>query len=241
MVRMNPGAVRLEYASERKIRTRNKINYRLAHWPIWIWVFFISPGPTTFRLFDQGFDWSLAVWLGLVVLGTGLAALLGNLPGAEPAPYIIRFTEDKPNPLYRRVCYTFAWNAAINYGVLNLAGLMAAAVTGQWRLKQIYQAAYFPLLAVVVALGMLGHLPRVKNSTRGEGHERRYFYGTIWAVIIAQPVLGVLWKVLPHTRAADAWKLTIFAGLLTLLGLCSKAGLLPRTRPVIAGELAVSD
>ena len=54
----------------------------------------------------------------------------GKLPGVEPAPYIIRFTEDRPNPLYRRVCYTFAWSAAITFAVLNIAGLVVAIVTG---------------------------------------------------------------------------------------------------------------
>ena len=47
-------AIRFEYASERKIRERNKIHYRFAHWPIWIWVFFIAPGPLTFELFAHG-------------------------------------------------------------------------------------------------------------------------------------------------------------------------------------------
>ena len=46
------------------------------------------------------------------------------MPGVEPAPYILRFDEDKPNPLYRKVCYTFAWNAVLNFALLNLAGLV---------------------------------------------------------------------------------------------------------------------
>ena len=50
---------------------RNKISYRLNHWPIWIWVFFIAPGPMTFDLFAHGFDWRMAAWLGIVLLGTG--------------------------------------------------------------------------------------------------------------------------------------------------------------------------
>jgi hypothetical protein len=233
--------MRVELASRRPLRTRNKPHYRLAHWPIWIAVFFLTPGPWVFDLFEQGIDYRLLLWLAVVMLGTGLAGLRGRLPGVEPAPYIIRFTEDKPNPVYRRVCYTFAWNAAINYGVLNLAGLAIAAFTGHWWLKQIYQLAYFPLLAVIVTLGALGRLPRVKDSTRGEGHERRYFYGTIWAVLIAQPTLGLLWKVLPRTHTADWSKLAVYAGLLAVVGLCAKAGLLPRTRPVVAGEFAVSD
>jgi len=53
-----------------------------------------------------GFD---LPWWAWVLLGTGIAGLFGQLPGVEPRPYILRFTEDKPNPLYRRICYTVAW------------------------------------------------------------------------------------------------------------------------------------
>lgn len=233
--------MRVELASDRKIRTRNKPHYRLAHWPIWIAVFFLTPGPWVFDLFEHGIDYRLVLWLGAVLLATGLAGLRGQLPGVEPAPYIIRFTEDKPNPLYRRVCYTFAWNAAISYALLNLTGLAIAAVTGHWQLKQIYQSAYFPILAVMLLLGATGCLPRVKDSTRGEGTERRYFYGTIWAVVSAQPVLWLLWKILPRSTAADWLKLGIFFGILAGVGICAYFGLLPRTRPVVPGELAVSD
>src|SRR5262249_17465212 len=99
----------VEYASQRKIRERNKLYYRFNHWPIWIFVFFIAPGSLTFDLFEQGFDSRMMWWLGAVLVGTGIAGLRGRLPGVEPKPYIIRFTEDRPNPLYRRICYTFAW------------------------------------------------------------------------------------------------------------------------------------
>ena len=98
-------ATRVEFAAARKLRDRNKPIYRLAHWPIWIFVFFIAPGPSTFELFEHGFDGRRLAWLGLVLLGTGIAAWRGRLPGVEPRPYIIRFVEDKPNPLYRRICY----------------------------------------------------------------------------------------------------------------------------------------
>ena len=173
---------RIEYAGERKIRSHNKPYYRLAHWPIWIWVFFLAPGPLTFSLFDRGFHWVNWAWLALVLIGTGIAGLCGQLPGVEPAPYILRFDEDKPNPLYRRVCYTFAWNAVLNFALLNMAGLAYAAVTGVWRIKQIYLYSYSPLCAVILLLGMVGKLPRVGPSTKGEGTERRYFYGSVWAV-----------------------------------------------------------
>jgi hypothetical protein len=234
-------AERVELASDRRIRTRNKVSYRLNHWPIWIWVFFIAPGPLTFDLFAHGFDWRIAAWLGVVLVCTGTAGLFGKLPGVEPAPYIIRFTEDKPNPLYRRICYTFAWSAVITFAVLNVAGLVWAIATGQWLLRQMYDAAYFPIAGTIWLLGALGLLPRVKRSTKGEGHERRYFYGSVWAVCIAQPVLWLLWTVLPYGRAYDVVKLAVFLAILAWVGNRARRGLLPRTRPIVPGELAVSD
>ena len=234
-------ARRVEFASDRRIRTRNKISYRFAHWPIWIWVFFIAPGPLTFDLFERGFDRRMFAWLGIVLVGTGLAGLAGQLPGVEPRPYIIRFTEDRPNPLYRRVCYTLAWSEAIAFAVLNIAGLAYAVATGEWRLRQFYEAAYFPIAGTIWTLGALGLLPRVKRSTKGEGHERRYFYGSVWAVSIAQPVLWLMWRVLPRSVASDAIKLAIFVGILIWVGNLARRGLLPRTSPIVPGELAVSD
>ena len=233
--------VKIELASERKLRERNKTSYRLAHWPIWIWVFFLAPGPLTFQLFAYGFDASTAAWLGAVLLGTGIAGLRGRLPGVEPRPYIIRFTEDKPNPLYRRMCYTFAWSALVTYALLNLAGVIGAIVTGHWQLRQMYNAAYFPIAIAIWALGAMGLLPRVKPSTRGEGHERRYFYGSVWAVCFAQPALGILWVALPRGRAGDILKLMVFVTILVIAGLLARRGVLPRTRRIVPGELAVSD
>ena len=231
----------VEYDTQRTLRTRNKLYYRLLHWPIWIFVFFIAPGPLTFDLFERGFDARMAAWLGVVLVGTGVAGLLGQLPGVEPRPYIIRFTEDRPNPLYRRVCYTLAWSEAVAFAALNIAGLVVAILTGHWYLKQMYRVAYFPIAGTFWLLGALGRLPRVKPSTRGEGHERRYFYGTVWAVSVAQPVLWFLWAALPRTRAADALKLAVFAGVLAFMGILASRGRLPRTRPIVPGEWAISD
>jgi hypothetical protein len=236
-------AIPVEYSSERKIRERNKLYYRVNHWPIWIWVFFIAPGPLVLDLFAQGFDSRMALWLGAVLIGTGIAGIRGRLPGVEPKPYIIRFTEDRPNPLYRRVCYTFAWSAVITYAVLNAAGLAIAIATGGWQLKmaEIYRAAYFPLAGAVWLLGAFGQLPRVKASTKGEGHERRYFYGSVWAVCWAQPVLWFMWKAFPQTRTFDVVKLAVFIAILAYVGNLARLGRLPRTRPIVPGELAVSD
>jgi hypothetical protein len=159
-------AERIELSSDRQFRAFNKVSYRLAHWPIWIWVFFIAPGPITFSLFAHGPDWRTMTWLAVVMIGTGIAGLRGRLPGVEPAPYILRFNEDRPNPLYRRVCYTLAWSEIIAYAVLNLAGIIDALVNGSWRARAIYDAWYLPIVVPIWLLGAAGWLPRVGRSTR---------------------------------------------------------------------------
>ena len=139
------------------------------------------------------------------------------------------------------MCYTTAWGEVVAFAVLNIAGLAYAVATGDWRLKQMYEVAYFPIAGTVWLLGAFGFLPRVKRSTKGEGHERRYFYGSVWAVMIAQPVLWLLWKVLPRTTISDVTKLIVFVGILAFVGNLARLGVLPRTRPIVPGELAVSD
>jgi hypothetical protein len=240
-VNIKTDALYVELDTERKIRHRNKLYYRFNHWPIWIFVFFIAPGPWTFDLFETGFNPRLLLWLAFVLGATGIAGARGRLPGCEAAPYIIRFTEDRPNPLYRRVCYTTAWGEVVAFAALNIAGLAWAIATGEWRLRQMYEVAYFPIAGTMWVLGALGQLPRVKASTKGEGHERRYFYGSVWAVALAQPVLWFLWKVLPRSTTADTLKLAVFLGILAGVGYMARLGMLPRTRPIVPGELAVSD
>ena len=130
-VNIKTDALYVELDTERKIRHRNKLYYRFNHWPIWIFVFFIAPGPWTFDLFETGFNPRLLLWLAFVLGATGIAGARGRLPGCEAAPYIIRFTEDRPNPLYRRVCYTTAWGEVVAFAALNIAGLAWAIATGE--------------------------------------------------------------------------------------------------------------
>ncbi len=241
MARLCSYPIKVEYANQRKIRERNKKVYRVAHWPIWIWVFFLAPGPLTFSFFAHGPSRQHLLWLLIVIAGTGIAGLSGQLPGVEPRPYILRFCEDRPNPLYRKICYTFAWNAILNFATLNLVGLLIAAGTGTWYLKQIYSRAYFPVFCVILCLGGLGLLPRTGASTKGEGTERRYFYGAVWAVTMAQLLLLLLWRVLPKTHATDDLKLTAYVAALALAGGAAMLGLFPRTRPILPGELVVAD
>jgi hypothetical protein len=230
---------KVEFAQQRKIREHNTRIYRLCHWPIWIWVFFLAPGPLTFSLFAHGFSLANGLWLGAVLVGTGIAGLRGKLPGAEPRPYILRFDEDRPNPLYRRVCYTFAWSAVLTFALLNLAGLVGSAVTGVWYMSQLYTYAYFPLCALILTLGALGKLPRVGPSTKTEGMERRYFYGSVWAVTGAQTLLLVLWKSVPHTETGNIVKLAAYIAALAFMGWLSAQGKLYRTRPILPGEIMV--
>ena len=220
----------VELARRRKIRERNPVGYRLAHWLIWIWVCYITPGPLTFDLFARGFDLRMAAWLGVVLAVTGVAGLRGRLPGVEPRPYIIRFTEDKPNPVYRRVCYTLAWSDVVTFALLNLSSLIVTIMTGGWYLRQLYEIAYYPLAVTIWILGAAGMLPRAKRSTGDEWRERRCFYGAVWAVCLTQPVLWLLWAVLPPTRAGAAAKLVAFVAVLAGAGWMAYHGMLPRTQ-----------
>jgi hypothetical protein len=50
-----------------------------------------------------------------------------------------------------------------------------------------------------------------------------------------------MWKVMPRSTGSDIVKLLIFIGILAFVGNMARLGLLPRTRPIVPGELAVSD
>jgi hypothetical protein len=50
-----------------------------------------------------------------------------------------------------------------------------------------------------------------------------------------------MWKVLPRGVTGDAIKLLVFVGILAYVGDLARRGRLPRTRPIVPGELAVSD
>src|SRR5687767_4244697 len=60
----------IELDTDRRIRLRNKLHYRFNHWPIWIFVFFIAPGPWTFDVIENGLSGAMGLWLALVLIGT---------------------------------------------------------------------------------------------------------------------------------------------------------------------------
>ena len=235
-------SIPVEYASERKIRTRNKLYYRFNHWPIWIFVFFIAPGPLTFDLFERGFDGRMVLWLGARAArdrhrrrSRASCRASSPRPTSSDSPRIGRTrstgasaTRLRGAPRSRLRCSTSPASSS-------------RSSRAQWYLKQIYRYAYFPIAGTIWLLGALGRLPRVMPSTKGEGHERRYFYGTVWAMCIAQPALWLMWYVLPNTRVGNSLKLAIFLGIIAFVGNLARLGRLPRTRPIVPGELAVSD
>jgi hypothetical protein len=63
----------------------------------------------------------------------------------------------------------------------------------------------------------------------------------VWSVTLAQVVLLALWKILPHSHGADIVKLAVYCSVLAAVGVAAAAGLLPRTRPILPGELVVAD
>ena len=237
---------KIEYAAERKIRIRNKRYYRFAHWPIWIWVFFLAPGPLTFSLFAHGFHLDELGMAGSRPRWNrhrrALWPIAGRRAGALHSALRRGQAESSLSAHLLHLCV----ERGLNFTLLNMAGLAdgrRSPVCGD--MKQIYLYAYSPLCAVILLLGILGKLPRVGPSTKGEGRERRYFYGSVWAVTAAHTVLLVLWKILPYTsistESADWLKLIVFVGVLAEMGVCRIAAMLPRTRPILPGEMMVSD
>jgi len=192
------------------------------------------PGPVTFQLFERGFDSRIALWLAAVLIGTGIPGLLGRLPGSRPAP-TSSASRGRPNPLYRRICYTVAWSELIAYTSINLAGLAGAVATGRWQLRQIYDAAYFPIVVTVWILGALGGCAR---QTVNQGRRRRTAL-LLWHRLGGDGRAPRVVAPVAHAArgfAPDLAKLAVFAGILTFMGLLARRGLLPRTRRIVQGN-----
>ncbi len=216
-------------------RTANPVWYRLLHWPIWIWVFFILPGHLTQALFHHGGDRRHLAWLTSVILATGVRGLKGRLPGVEGRPYVTHFGEDKPNLGYRVVCYTAAWIDLLVPYTINAVGLGIAAASGRWLLPELWGWLYLPLALLVVCLAWADRVPRARRSTWNEGAERAWFYGALWTVLPTQLVGWGAWR-LANALAVDGialarWRLGCFIATSLLFGVAAWRGKLPRAAP----------
>jgi hypothetical protein len=60
-------------------------------------------------------------------------------------------------------------------------------------------------------------------------------------VTVAQVVLLALWKTMPLNRTTSLVKLIVFVAALLLMGRAAYRGSLPRTRPIVPGEMMVAD
>ena len=58
---------------------------------------------------------------------------------------------------------------------------------------------------------------------------------------LAQIVLLLLWKTLPRTHSVDVLELGVYVAVLAIVGGAAARGTLPRTRPIVPGELIVAD
>ena len=232
---------KFEFAEERQFRDRNTRIYRLAHWPIWIWVFFLAPGPLPSPCSPVASIGLIGLGWLLVLIGTGIAGLRGRLPGVEPCPYILRFDEDRPNPLYRRSLLHIRLECRAQLHVAQFdwtgAGIGHRRLAPEADLLLLLLAALRPYSAA----RNHGQAASLGPSTKGEGLERRYFYGSVWATTAAHTFLLLLWRVLPETRSGNLVKLIAFTGVLAAVGIAASRGQLPRTRPIVSGELIASD
>ena len=176
------------------LRERNKTYYRALHLPIWIWVFWVLPGPLTYALWTRGPGRANWIWLAIVTALCVWRGAAGRLPGVEPRPYVVYHGATQPNLPYRVVCYTAAWIDLLVPFLLNFAGLIWAAWQGSWPLATLYRWAYWPLTLTIVLATALNLTPRARRNTCGEGAERAWFYAAVWTVVPTQAVAWAMWR-----------------------------------------------
>ncbi len=118
-------------------------------------------------------------------------------------------------------------------------------LTGEWRMKEIYTYAYSPLCALILLLGLLGKLPRVGPSTSGAKEMRDAIFMALYGRSpFPRRFCWIVWKLLPSavgpTQVGSQIKFLVFASSLLIMGLIAWRGRLPRTRPIVPGEVMVS-
>ncbi len=214
-------------------RERNKTYYRVLHWPIWVWVFWILPGHLVHDLFKHGPDRRHWIWLVIVAAVTAWRGFAGRLPGCEPAPYVTHWGKHQPNLWYRVVCYTAAWIDLLVPFTLNFLGLIIASFTGAWRIDELYATLYYPLLGAIVLGTVFNLTPRARRSTINEGNERAWFYIAIWTVVPTQVVAWAAWRLIAPLGFAPVdlarIRLAVFCVIAAAFFSLGMRNLLPRT------------
>ena len=145
-------------------------------------------------------------------------------------------------PYLRPAAPVFAFTAGFvdTVGYMGLFGLFTAHVTGNLvvigasfagpNAGLIAKLSALPVFITVVAITSL-FIRRCGKA--GHSPVRRLF--------AAQAILLAVWKTMPNTRTAALIKLTVYTGTLLLMALAAYRGTLPRTRPIVPGELMVAD
>ncbi len=109
-------------------------------------------------------------------------------------------------------------------------------------MKQIYDYGYFPLFAIIlVPRRRRLAAPRRVPPPRERARSAATFTAQSGPSPPRKPSLLALWKTLPHSQPATLAKLLVFVATLLFMGRLAYHGRLYRTRPIIPGELMVSD
>jgi hypothetical protein len=72
--------------------------------------------------------------------------------------------------------------------------MMVAALTGVWRIQQLYAWLYYPLALTVVIGTCLDLTPRARRSTGTEGSDWAWFYVAIWTIVPSELAGWAMWR-----------------------------------------------
>ena len=232
----------VEFDTSRKLRTRNKLYYRFLHWPIWIFVFFIAPGPLTFDLFERGFDARMALWLGAVLVGTGIAGLRGRAARCR--------AEAVHHPLHRGPAQPALPARVLHRRVergRHLCRPQHRRPPRRDRVRPVDPEA--DLLVGVLPDGghhLAARRARAPAALHGRPRRARATSGGTSTARCGRcrsrsRSCGSSGRRCRAVSGPTSPSSAIFVGVLAAMGYMAYRGRLPRTRPIVPGEWAVSD
>ena len=232
----------IERDTERKIRHRNKLYYRVNHWPIWIFVFFIAPGPLVFDLFERGFDQRMATWLGVVLVGNWHRRTIGTVAGLRAASLhhsLHRGSAQSALPAYLlhdgvgrsgRVCRAEHRRSGVCHGDRRMAAQADVRV-------RLLSARRHDVASRCAWAACRASEPRRRardtNAATsmvpsGQLRARSRFCGFYGRCCRSR-----------DSATASSWSCS--SAFSSTVGNMARRGRLPRTRPIVPGEWAVSD